>query len=79
MPSVLEQKFRHKLLLNQQYRRDIENYCRQEIGGRTYYVRQYSGGKKWRLENQSQSSGNRFLVELDDDAHATILALKYGN
>lgn len=76
MPSVLEQKFKHTIYLNNQYRREIESYCISEIGYRTYYLKQFFGGKTWQIYNQPKSDG-KIQVNLDDDSHATVLALKY--
>ena len=76
MPSVLDQKFRHRLTLDCRHREVIEKYCEKEIGYRSYYLRQYRGGKHWRIQNQPLIDA-KMLVELDDDGHATILALKY--
>jgi len=78
MPSVLDQKFQHKLLLADRYRDEIEQYCRREIGYRTYYMSQYRGGKQWRITNRNLME-SKVVVELNDDGHATILALKYAN
>ena len=78
MTSVLEQKFEHKLLLDDRYRNEIEQYCQREIGYRTYYMRQYLGGKQWRMANRN-SMESKVVVELNDSGHATILALKYAS
>lgn len=79
MPSVLDQTFQHQLLLDEQFRKDIERYCEREIGGRTYYLRQYRGGKTWRIANQSRFEGqqSKIVVELNDPNHAVFLSLKY--
>ena len=78
MTSVLNQTFRHKLYLKEQYRKEIEQYCRREIGYRTYYMSQYCGGKQWRMLNQGRiAPQDKVVLELNDDGHATILALKY--
>lgn len=79
MPSILEQTFQHQLLLDNRHRQDIERYCEREIGGRTYYLRQYRGGKTWRIANQVRVDGqqSKILVELDDPNHAVFLSLKY--
>jgi len=76
MPSVLDQTFKHTIFLNDRYRDEIELYCRREIGYRTYYMSQYRGGKQWRIRNQNLMS-NKVEVSLNDDGHATILALRY--
>jgi hypothetical protein len=77
MPSVLDQTFRHTLLLNERHRRDIERYCETEIGGRTYYLNHRRGGKHWRTAN-SHFNTHQIEVGIDDDHHATILALRFG-
>jgi len=80
MPSVLDQKFKHTLLLDSKYRNEIELYCRQEIGYRTYFMNRYRGGKQWRISNTDSYqafASNKFEVSLNDDSHATVLALKY--
>ena len=76
MTSVLDQKFKHTIYLNHQYRKEIEQYCTTEIGYRTYYLRQFFGGKTWQIYNQLKADG-KLQVNLDDDSHATILSLKY--
>jgi hypothetical protein len=76
MPSVLDQKFKHTIFLAEQHRNEIELYCRREIGYRTYYMSQYRGGKQWRICNQNLMN-NKVEVSLNDDGHATILALRY--
>lgn len=78
MPSVLDQKFQHKLLLGKQYFSEIELYCRREIGYRTYYMKHYRGGKQWRIAN-ALTIDSKVIVELNDDSHAIVLALKYAN
>jgi hypothetical protein len=76
MPSVLDQTFRHTLLLDERHRRDIEHYCETEIGGRTYYLHHCRGGKHWHMTNLHR---NTYQIEVcvDDDHHATILALRF--
>lgn len=76
MPSVLDQKFKHTIYLNYQFRKEIERYCTSEIGYRTYYLRPFFGGKTWQIYNQPKADG-KVQVNLDDDGHATILSLKY--
>jgi len=77
MPSVLDQTFKHTLFLDQKYQKEIERYCVLEIGYRTYYLSQFRGGKKWRISNSVRLINNKVEVNLDDDGHATILALRY--
>jgi hypothetical protein len=77
MPSVLDQTFKHTLFLDHKHQKEIERYCEHEIGGRTYYLRQCRGGKKWRISNGVSLTNNKVEVNLDDDGHATILALRY--
>lgn len=79
MSSVLDQTFQHQILLDERFRKDIERYCEREIGGRTYYLRQYRGGKTWRIANQVRVEGqqSKIVVELNDQDHAVFLSLKY--
>lgn len=76
MPSILDQKFKHTIYLNSKFRKEVEQYCSTEIGYRTYYLRKFFGGKTWQIYNDLREDG-KIQVKLDDDSHATILALRY--
>lgn len=76
MPTILDQTFRHTLLLDERHRRDIEHYCETEIGIRTYYLNRYRGGRHWRTSN-SHLNTQQIEVCVDDDHHAIILALQF--
>jgi len=80
--SVFENTFKYQVIVDAQYHAEIESYCQNEIGEKTYFINGYFGGRHWRISTQwhgllYSTNSSRLIVDINDEHHALILALKY--
>ena len=68
-----DRNFNFCLDLNDQYRQEIEQYCQDVIGKRTFYLSSCYGGKHWAMTGL----GKKLQVYVDDSNHAILLKIKY--
>jgi|LakMenE18May11ns_1017448.scaffolds.fasta_scaffold9953740_4 hypothetical protein len=68
-----DRNFNFCLDLNDQYRQEIEQYCQDVIGKRTFYLSSCYGGKQWAMTGL----GKKLQVFVDDSNHAILLKIKY--
>ena len=74
-----------KLIIPQDARKAVAEYCEQHIAPRAYYLHDSIGGMGWRMYNEYRRDGDNWkrqysewLLEVEDEQKAVIIRLKYG-
>lgn len=68
-------------------RKELADYCSNNISPRRYWLHDSIGGKGWRIYSNSEPEDpninwkiqiSRWRIELDDEKQAILIRLKYG-